>query len=300
MPQPQNVLIFAYSGAMQSAVLGLSDVLSVAGLVPVVVSDPMRTSAMGRAVILPPAAEALDPDQRPDLVEWLSRAANQGALICSACAGVAWVAAAGLDAGRAVTTHWGLEAKTRKDWPGLKLDVDRLVIEYSDLVTAGGMMAWIDLALIVVERLAGHQVMLETARYFVVDPDRRDQRRYQRFHMQTDHGDAQVVRAQQFIENNLQHGLTVAMLAAHAGLSPRSLQRRFAGATGLNLTRYLQKVRMERAKSILADSALSVAEIAVQSGYSDLPAFYRVFQKTVGMTPAGFRKTVRSHAGKGD
>lgn len=297
MTSAPTVVILSYPGALKSAVLGLEDFLSFAGLNPLIISEAEQISSTPDAVILPPAAAAGDPEEYPSLLCWLKKAASQNTLICSACVGVNWVAAAGLDAGRAVTTHWGIEARILKQWPELKVDTDRLVIEYSDLVTAGGMMAWVDLALIVIERLASHQKMLETARHFVVDPDRRDQRRYRRFQPPTDHGNAQVLRVQKFLEREMQRGPSVNEIAGHAGLAPRSLQRKFAAATGLSLTQYLQELRVERAKSLLADSGETVAQIGAQVGYTDVPAFHRVFQRVTGMTPAGFRKSVRSSEG---
>ncbi len=297
MKEMQPVLILDYPGALQSAVLGLRDMLSHAGLSPVIHSAPKDEAGRWGAVVLPPAAEMSDPSAAPQLVEWLRECAADGVLVCSACVGLNWVAAAGIDGNRPVTTHWGIVNRVRADWPALNLDTDRLVIEYSDLVTAGGMMAWIDLALIVIERLAGRERMLETARHFVVDPDRRDQRRFQRFRPITNHGDGQVLRVQRYLEKNHQQQTPVSDLAAIAAISARSLQRRFVASTGLNLTQYLQRIRMERAKSLLADSPASVSEIAAQTGYTDVPAFYRVFQRLTGMTPAGFRNMVRAGDG---
>lgn len=293
MPSSSPVIVFAYPGVLQSAVLGLSDILGHAGVAPVIVEEPNPVLDGARAILLPPAATRPDVNDVPEAAGWLADQASHGALICSVCVGVAWVAAAGLDRGRPVTTHWGAEPLMRKEWPELLLDTDRLVIEYADLVTAGGMMAWIDLALIVIERLAGQQIMLETARHFVVDPPRRDQRRFQRFHPETQHGDQAVRRAQLRIETDMHNRLSVNALAATARLTPRNLQRRFVSATGLTLTQYMQKLRVERAKTMLADSSASIAEISEQIGYTDVPAFYRVFQKVTGATPAVFRKSVR-------
>ncbi|WP_068115916.1 GlxA family transcriptional regulator [Tropicimonas marinistellae] len=293
MPKRSSPVILAYPGAMQSSVLGLSDMLSFAGLSPTLVAQEAEKADSAGAIILPPAAHQPDPGTAPWIPEWLRSCARDGVLVCSACVGVTWIAAAQLDAGRAVTTHWGIGSEIRKQWPDLNVDTDRLVIEYTDLVTAGGLMAWIDLALIVIERLSGHDAMLATARHFVVDPGRRDQRRFQRFNPITNHGDAMVLRAQQILEKGIQTRLPVPDLAALVGLSPRSLQRRFTDATGLSLTTYMQKQRIEQAKSLLADSNDSVAKISAAVGYGDVPAFHRVFLNHVGITPAGFRKSVR-------
>ncbi|MFC3612732.1 GlxA family transcriptional regulator [Lutimaribacter marinistellae] len=205
--------------------------------------------------------------------------------------GLHWIAAAGIDRGRPVTTHWGLEARMREDWPSLALDTDRLVIEHSDLVTAGGLMAWIDLALVVIERLSGRAAMLETARHFVIDPGRRDQRRFRRFLPAMDHGDRAVLTAQHRIEARLDRPLMAADLALEVGLSLRSLQRRFHSATGYNLTGYQQALRIERARDLLSETGRAVAAIAAEVGYSDLPAFHRVFSRHTGMTPGQYRRT---------
>ncbi len=60
---------------------------------------------------------------------------------------------------------------------------------------------------------------------------------------------------------------------------------------GHSLTAYQQNLRIERARDLLAATTRSVAEIAAEGGYSDLPAFHRVFSRQAGMTPGRFRRT---------
>jgi len=292
--EPLPAVILAYPGAMPSAVLGLGDILGHAGLAPLTVRQPDDAPARARAVILPPSAREVHPGDAPWVAGWLAEQSAQGALICSACTGLHWIAAAGIDRGRPVTTHWGLEARMRTAYPGLQLDTGRLVIEHTDLVTAGGLMAWIDLALVMIERLAGRAAMLDTARHFIIDPGRRDQRRFRRFLPPMEHGDQPVLAAQQRIEAQLAEPLRATELAAAVGLSLRSLQRRFTRATGHSLTAYQQNLRIERARDLLAATTRSVAEIAAEVGYSDLPAFHRVFSRQAGMTPGRFRRTQAS------
>lgn len=293
MPDTPSPVILAYPGALHSAVLGLSDILSFAGMTPNIVSEAEHKPHSASAIILPPAQSSPDPGSALWIVDWLKSSAEDGVLICSACVGVTWVAAAGIDAGRPITTHWGAGPDIKRTWPKLNVDTDRLIIEYSDLVSAGGLMAWIDLALIVIERHLGHQAMLTTARHFVVDPGRRDQRRFQRFRPHLDHGDAKILRAQQLIETGIAQQLRVADLARDIGLSPRTFQRNFKDVTGFSFSDYVQKLRIEQAKTLLADTRRSVAEIAGDVGYSDVPGFHRVFLKVTGLPPSAFRKTVK-------
>ena len=61
-------------------------------------------------------------------------------------------------------------------FPTIKVDVDRMVIDDGDIITAGGILAWTDLGLTLVERLLGPSIMLETARFLLIDPPGRTQR----------------------------------------------------------------------------------------------------------------------------
>ncbi len=293
MPLTPSPVILSYPGALQSAVFGLSDMLTFAGKPPIIVSEDGERPASVSAIIVPPAAQQPELNSAQWIIDWLKTSSKEGVLICSACVGLTWIAAARIDAGRPVTTHWGIDSEIRKVWPNLDVDTDRLVIEYSDLVTAGGLMAWIDLALIVIERLAGHPAMLATARHFVVDPGRRDQRRFQRFSPDMNHGDAKILNAQQFIEKQIDRQHFIAELAGNVGLTPRTFQRKFTSATGLSVTDYIQKLRIEHAKSLLADTSKSIAELASDVGYGDVPAFHRAFVKVTGVPPSKFRKSVQ-------
>lgn len=288
-----KVVILSYPGAMDSAVLGLADIIGHGGTETLVIDAPDKLPVTADAVLLPPSKTALHPRDAPWVAPALAELSSAGALVCSACAGLAFVAEAGLDRGRPVTTHPGLETAMRRDWPRLLLETERMVIEHRDLVTAGGLMAWIDLALVVIERLSGAAAMRATARHFIIDPGRRDQRRFRRFQPTTDHGDATILTAQHRLEEDLAEVENAAQLADTLGLSLRSLQRRFKSATGLNITAYRQALRIERARDLLAETARPVGQIAAEVGYGDLPAFHRLFQRETGLTPGQFRRSVQ-------
>src|SRR3546814_19912183 len=70
----------------------------------------------------------------------------------------------GLLTGRAVTTHWAYADAFRDRFPEAKLDIDRLIIDGGDIISAGGLMAWTDLGLKLVERFLGPVAMAQTAR----------------------------------------------------------------------------------------------------------------------------------------
>ncbi len=97
-------------------------------------------------------------------------------------------------------------------------------------------------------------------------------------------------RVTEFIEDHLGDELTVARLADEACLSPFHFARAFRSATGTAPHRYLTERRLERARTLLAEDALSVAEIAARCGFSSQSYFTRRFKRFAGATPGEFRR----------
>lgn len=85
---------------------------------------------------------------------------------------------------------------------------------------------------------------------------------------------------------------TLAALARHLGLSPRTAQRRLADA-GWTFQRLVDDVRADLARGLLTDTRYSLAEIAFLTGFADQSAFTRAFRRWTGRTPAAFRATGR-------
>ena len=291
--QAKRIAIIRYPGALTSAVHGIKEMLELAG-------NLKRDSALKAeitesvepgydAYILPPAGQEIDVKAQPDLPISLRREHARGALLCSVCVGLIWLAEANVLGNRPVTTHWGLECRMREHYPDVTIDVDQILIEHSDLITSGGMMAWVDLSLALIERLIGRDVMIETSRYFVVDIVRVDQRRYRSFTPNLSHQDAAVRRAQLHVESDYAGHLSVNDMAKHSGLAARTFNRRFTSMTGLTPMAYVNAIRIEKAKDLLIHSAKRIQQIAFETGYSDHSAFGRKFHEATGMTPRDFR-----------
>lgn len=296
-----HLCIVTHRGVMESAVLGLQDLLSYGAQqasldlhVSVVSTQEEAAAQSWAAVILPPSSGEVAPGEVPWIAEFLRQSSGEGAIICSACTGLLWVAQSGVDRGRRVTTHWRLHKHMNREWPALIVDTEQILIEHSDLITAGGIMSWIDLSLALIERLAGSEAAREVARHFVVDPGRRDQRRYSRFLPELRHGDTPILAAQHRIEATLARQTAVAELAKDAAMTTRTFLRRFKKATGLTVKAYQQHIRVEQARSLLLDTDLPVAVVANDVGYTDVTSFSRVFKSIAGQSPAAFRNKFRT------
>ncbi|AMN51600.1 transcriptional regulator [Labrenzia sp. CP4] len=299
MDQSLSIAILAYPGSLKSAVYGLQDILGHAarisdtGMKLDLLEDFSAAVDRYDAVVLPPSAGTVRLEEVPALPAFLQHLHGRGAVVCSACTGLTFVAAAGLAERRKVTTHWGLEQRLSATYPDLRLDTDRLLIEYSDLITAGGLMAWVDLALALIERFLGYPVAVDTARHFIVDFRRRDQRRFRRFLPELRHGDASILKVQHFLETRSGDDVSVADMVRTSGLPARTFQRRFKMATGLAPKQYLQELRIERARDLLIETDRPVSDICFAVGYNDPPSFVRLFSRLSGLTPGAFREQYR-------
>jgi transcriptional regulator GlxA family with amidase domain len=243
------------------------------------------------AVILPPSLGGGDP-AKPDapLVRWLRRRHRQGTLLCSVCAGAFTLAETGLLAGRTATTHWALREAFAARFPEVLLDTDRMIVDEGDLITAGGLMAWVDLGLRLIERYLGPTVMLATARFFLVDPGGREQRFYSPFVPVLTHGDRAVLKVQRWLQARGGERVSLEGMAGKAGLGERTFLRRFQKATGLTPIAYVQHLRVGRARELLEASDRSIDEVAWQVGYEDTGAFRKVFLRVMGLTPGEYRR----------
>ena len=242
-------------------------------------------------VIIPNNHRAIvEPEEKSPFIEWLRLKHTEGVVLAAVCGGVFMLAKTGLLAGRRATTHWSFSEDFSARFPDVLMEPDHMVIDYGDVLTAGGALAWADLGLRLTERFLGAAVMHDTARYMNVDPPGREQRFYSGFEPRTKHGDAAILKSQQWMSAQRERTMTVADIALIAGLEPRTFLRRFVRATGIKPSEYQRRLRIERARETLEFSRCSVEAVAASVGFNDVRAFRRIFLKIVGLTPSSYRR----------
>ncbi|QGP79830.1 GlxA family transcriptional regulator [Sphingobium sp. CAP-1] len=237
----------------------------------------------GRLTGVPDAREAAP------YARWLLDRHAQGAILASNCGGAFLLAATGLLDGRVATTHWWFADQFRTRFPQVKLDCDRIVIDDGDLVTAGGLMAWTDLGIRLVDRLLGPTVMLDTAKFLLIDTAGREQKHYARFLPRLTHGDEPILKVQHWLAAREAKAISVADMAAQAALEERTFQRRFKAATAMTPIEYVQHLRVARAREHLEFTKRSIDQIAWSVGYEDAAAFRKLFHRLVGLSPGDYR-----------
>lgn len=308
-----SIALVDYPGALKSALFGFEEIFSLANglcdqeklstrfstrIIAVdeieqqaVLSLAKRQKTAFGVIILPPGIQAqicFQPGQK--ITDWIISQHEHKAVICSVCAGTFMLAATGLLDQRSATTHWGLADGFSRRFPDVRLEIDKIVINDGDLITAGGIMAWIDLALELVDVFAGRRVMQSLAKRLVIDSGNREQRYYSCFSPHFDHADKAILRAQQFIAGNYHDALSIGQLAELCCLSERMFLRRFVKATNLKPTEYMQRLRIQKACELIEASDDTFDCVAAKVGYHDISAFRKIFSRITGLTPQEFKR----------
>lgn len=313
-PQPPKAEIglLLYRDCQQAMVHGITDLIAIAGQFSTQHGGPMlRVShwqgqpddgfarihdthgglpgmpdiwlVPGRLSGVPDALEAAP------YARWLLDRHAQGATLASTCGGAFLLAATGLLDGRQATTHWWFADQFRTRFPDVKLDCDRIVIDDGDIVTAGGLMAWTDLGLRLIDRLLGPTVMLDTAKFLLIDTAGREQKHFARFMPRMTHGDEPILKVQHWLAAREAKAASIREMAAQVGMEERTFQRRFKAATAMTPIEYVQHLRIAKAREHLEFTRRTIDQIAWSVGYEDAAAFRKLFHRLVGLSPGDYR-----------
>ncbi|MDX6201765.1 MAG: hypothetical protein QOJ83_1265 [Frankiales bacterium] len=225
-----------------------------------------------------------------DVLDALRHVHGRGKRLMSICVGAFALAQAGILEGLRATTHWQNTAELALRYPNVTVDRDVLYVDEGDVLTSAGVAAGIDLCLHVIRRDLGAAVANHTARAIVAAPHR-------------DGGQAQFVGApvgrptgslagtRVWALDNLQNAVSVRDLARHAGVSERTLARRWLGETGLTPLQWLLRARIQLARELIEAADLSVDQIAARCGLGTAANLRLHFRRFVGATPTAYRRS---------
>jgi|SRR4051812_2117184 transcriptional regulator GlxA family with amidase domain len=224
----------------------------------------------------------------------LRRAAGAGTRIASLCVGAFILAEAGLlDGGRA-TTHWAAAAFLAARYPAVEVDPDVLYVDNGQILTSAGAAAGLDLCLHMIRRDHGSAVAADAARLSVMALEREGGQAQFIVHEQppTPRGSA-LEPLLRWMEDNAGRELTLDDIAARAGMSTRTLNRRFREQTGTTPLQWLHRARIRQAQHLLETTTHPVDRIAAQVGFGSPTAFRDRFKRVAGTSPNAYRRAFR-------
>lgn len=216
------------------------------------------------------------------------------ARLMSICTGAFVLAAAGLLDGRPATTHWRNVEKFARLFPKVKLNPDVLFVDDGDVLTSAGVVAGVDLCLHVIRRDHGSAVANRTARRCVAAPYRAGgQAQFIERPVPEADGEG-TAPARAWALARLAEPVTVADLAARAGMSLRTFTRRFREETGSSPAKWLNLQRVEHARHLLEVTDLPVDEVARRSGFGSAVSLRQHLHAVLGVAPTAYRSTFRN------
>jgi AraC family transcriptional activator FtrA len=264
---------------------------------------PLRTT-IGYSMLVDAGLEALQeadtvvvPGWQPPgaaapsaIVEALQAAHRRGARIVAICTGAFVLAQAGLLDGRRATTHWRNAARLALDFPEVQVDEDVLYVDHGDVATSAGSGAGIDLCLHLVRSDHGAAYAAQVARNMVLPPHREGSQLQYATQPAPARADESLAPLLEWAVTRLETPLTLDRLAEQAGLSSRTLARRFTEQLGISPGQWLLRQRLDAARALLEQTDLPVEAIATRVGLTSAVNLRRRFRAHLGTTPGGYRR----------
>lgn len=228
-------------------------------------------------------------EKNRDFIPWIIRQHANGAEIASLCLGAFLLASTGLLKGKKCATHWMATNSFRQLFPDVHLVTEKIITDEQGIYSSGGAFSYLNLILYLIEKYAGRDIAILSAKVFAIEIERDNQLSFTIFQGQKEHDDEPIKKAQEFIEKNYQDRITVDQLASMFALGRRNLERRFKKATANTVVEYMQRVKIEAAKMSLESSRENVNEVMYNVGYSDTKAFRTTFKRITGLSPMEYR-----------
>ncbi|MEU2871948.1 helix-turn-helix domain-containing protein [Streptomyces olivoreticuli] len=252
---------------------------------------PLDTLAEADTIVVPGIADlaAAVPDE---VIDALRQAAARGTRLASICTGAFVLAATGLLDGHRATTHWAAAAQLAALHPAVEVDPDVLYVDNGQVLTSAGAAAGLDLCLHMVRRDLGSAVAADAARLSVMPLEREGGQAQFIVHERPPAPRGSTLEPLlRWLEDNARRELTLDDVASQAGMSVRTLNRRFREQTGTSPLQWLHRARIRQAQYLLETTTHPVDRIALQVGFGSPTAFRDRFKRLVGTSPHAYRRT---------
>jgi transcriptional regulator GlxA family with amidase domain len=316
LPHPHVVAILAFDGVVLSDLATPCDVFGrvrdangrfpyevrVCGLRPKIRSEhlsldvPWRLASVPRAsTVIVPGIDEIDRPVPEELLRGIRAAIAGGARVASICSGAFLLARTGALNGLKATTHWLAAPELARRYPEIEVNPGVLYVDNGRILTSAGAASGLDLCLHLVRRDLGAEVAARTARLAVMPMERAGGQAQFIVHDSPALDETSAIRPLlAWIEQNLHNDLSLPEIARHAGMSTRTLSRRFLERVGTTPAQWVTAARVRRAQQLLETTSLSIEQLAAQSGFGSASVLREHFGGIVGTTPLAYRRSFGS------
>ena len=219
------------------------------------------------------------------VIAWLRKIERRGCRLGALSTGTYLLAKAGLLDGHRCTIHWENLTGFREDFPKLEITGELFEIDRKRFTFSGGT-ATLDLMLSLITQDHGRELATRVAEQFIHERIR-DTHDRQRMNLRGRLGIShpKLLKVVELMEENLEEPLARAELARLTGLSIRQLERLFRKYMGRTPTRYYQELRLNRARTLLTQTSLSVLDVALACGFVSASHFSKCYREFFAKTP---------------
>ncbi len=225
----------------------------------------------------------------PETVSFLGAAAAAGVPLVGVCTGTFVLHRAGLMQGYRACVSWFHHADFLERFDGLRPVSDQIFVVDRDRLTCSGGVSSAHLAAFIVERHLGRARAAKSLHIMIIDEAMAGERPQPGMPLALATDDALVRKVLLTMHQSIEAPLSIARVAALAGVSRRKLERHFREALGMTPSEADRLIRVEQAKHLLRTTARSVTRIAAETGFCDLPHLIKVFRSAEGTTPEAYR-----------
>lgn len=230
----------------------------------------------------------------PVLTDWMRAQWRHGRIVGGLCTGAYALARAGILDGRRFTLHWENIRGFAERFPTLTPELRVFCID-DRIVTCAGGVAAADLVLKLIDDHCGPELS-QTVMNMCLMTRRRDASDEQTTSLTTRLGtrNQHLLKAVRYLQENLEEPFSIDDCADHVGVSRRQIERLFQKNLGMTPLQYLNGLRLQHGRALLAETDMSVLDVAIACGYGSSSHFSKSFRKKFGISPhkfSHFRKT---------
>ena len=260
----------------------------------VALAVPWRLASLTRAdTVIVPGIDDLDRPLPAPLVHAVRRAVERGARVASICSGAFILAATGALDGLRVTTHWASAPELARRHPAIDVDPNVLYVDNGAVLTSAGAAAGLDLCLHLVRRDLGAEAASAAARAAVMPLERAGgQAQFIAYGSSAADGTSMSALLE-WLEQHVGEALSLPAIARRAGMSTRTLGRRFRERVGTTPALWVAQARVRRAQRLLEATDLSVEQVATAVGFGSAAVLRTQFRRRTDTSPQSNRRAFR-------